>query len=91
MNVSSTISGSLKCSRTRARHSSVTSRSSRVVRSQNSSAACSRSLKCGLLPVAEEIGQLLGGDTSLHADGVADVHSVRHAVERGHLQVEQRA
>jgi 4-hydroxy-2-oxoheptanedioate aldolase len=48
MNASSTISGSLKCSRTRARHSSVISRSSRVVRSQNSRAACSRALKCGL-------------------------------------------
>jgi hypothetical protein len=42
-----TSSGSLKCLRTRARHSSVTSRSSRVVRSENSNAARSRSLKCG--------------------------------------------
>jgi hypothetical protein len=48
MKVSSTISASVKCSRSRAKHASDTSRSSRVIRSQNSSATRSRSLKQGL-------------------------------------------
>jgi hypothetical protein len=38
-----------------------------------------------------DIGELLGRDTHLHADGVTDVHSIRRAVKRGHLDVEQGA
>ena len=38
-------------------------------------------------PVAEEVRRFSGGNTGLHADGVADVHSIRHAVERGNLRV----
>src|ERR1700687_1400580 len=53
----------------------------------------------GPLPLAEaralvegqDLGQLLARDTRLHADGVADVHSVRHAVQGGHLDIEQGA
>src|SRR6266545_5554286 len=43
------------------------------------------------LSVCQDIGELLRRDTRLHADGVTDVHSVRRAVERGHLDVEQGA
>ena len=42
-------------------------------------------------PIDQNVGELLCRDTHFHADGVADVHSIGHAVERGHLHVEQRA
>src|SRR5216684_8397841 len=43
------------------------------------------------LSVRQDIGEFLRRNSPRHADGVADVHSVRHAVERGHLDVEQGA
>ena len=43
------------------------------------------------LPVPAEVGERLRGYPTPHADGVADVHSVGHAVERRHLEVEQGA
>ena len=55
--------------------------------------------KRGALPLIEarassirhNVTEFLGGDTHLHADGVADVQSIGHTVERGHLHVEQCA
>jgi hypothetical protein len=47
--------------------------------------------KMGAPRVRQDICELLRGDTHLHADGVADVHSVRHAVECGDLNVEESA
>ena len=56
-------------------------------------------LQRGALPLIEvrafsirqNISEFLGRDTFFHANGVTDVHSVEHAVERGHLHVEERA
>ena len=56
-------------------------------------------LQRGALPVIEvrafsirqNVSEFLGQDTFFHANGVTDVHSVEHAVERGHLHVEERA
>src|SRR5260370_19749769 len=42
-------------------------------------------------PIHQNVGELLHRDTHFHADGVADIHSVGHAVERSHLHVEQGA
>ena len=41
--------------------------------------------------IRHNVTEFLGGNTHFHADGVADVHSIGHAVERGHLHVEQCA
>ena len=41
--------------------------------------------------ICQNVTEFLRWNTHLHADGVADVHSIGHAVERGHLHVEQCA
>ena len=56
-------------------------------------------LQRGALPLIEvrafsirqNVSEFLGRDTFFHANGVTDVHSVEHAIERGHLHVEERA
>jgi hypothetical protein len=55
--------------------------------------------KRGALPLIEarafsirqNVSEFLRRDTRFHADGVADVHSVGNAVDRGHVHVEQCA
>jgi hypothetical protein len=41
--------------------------------------------------IRQNVSEFLGRDANFHANGVTDVHSVEHAVERGHLHVEERA
>ncbi len=55
--------------------------------------------KRGALPLGEKrafslrqnVSEFVCRNTHFHADGVADVHSIGHPVERGHLHVEQCA
>ena len=41
--------------------------------------------------ICQNVSEFLGRDTCFHANGVTDVHSVEHTIERGHLHVEERA
>jgi len=41
--------------------------------------------------IRQNVSEFLGRDTCFHANGVTDVHSVEHAVERSHLHVQERA
>lgn len=41
--------------------------------------------------IRQNVSEFLGRDAFSHANGVTNVHSIEHAVERGHLHVEQRA